>query len=366
MNNNQPKPGTPVNELDTPALLVDMNAVDSNYRAVAKTYHNSFCKMRQHTKNIKSPFLAQRQIDMGGTVGGICTAKLSEADVMVKEGIRDIIIANQIVGPDKITRLCNLEKIAEIKVCVDNSQNVRDISQIATSLDVEIGVLIEVNTSSNRAGVRNPDEAVNLAKLINKLTGIRLDGVMSHQHLAEYVDHEHRILTGKKYIQICLDVKNAIEAEGIPVNYVSSGETFSYDTAAQMTGVNDAQGGSYALMCTRSSYMKEFTIANKVLGTIISTPKPGIAIGDIGSLAFSLPLGMMPEVEDMADVKVEKITEYHTVLKTTNQFTLNVGDKFKLLPYYQDLMINRWDQFVAIRDEAVDMVLEIPGRGCYH
>ena len=231
---------------------------------------------------------------------------------------------------------------------------------------VKIGVLIEVDTSIGRAGVRNPDQGVDLAKLIQGLPGLRFVGLLSHQHLAEYKGHEDRILTGRQYIQICLDVKDAIEAAGIPVEYISSGETFSYDTAADMPGINDAQGGSYALMSNLHTYMEEFTIANKVLGSVISTPRPGVAIGDVGSLAFSIPMGEMPTVENMPGITVENMLDYHTVLKTTEGTNLKVGDKFKLLPYYQDLMINRWDHFIAVRDDVVEGIWDIPGRGCYH
>ena len=366
MDNYRPVPGTPVEELDTPSLLVDMDAVESNYRAVAETYRDSFCKMRQHTKNTKSPRLAHMQIDTGGTVSGVCTAKLAEAEVMVEGGIRDIIIPNQVVSRDKIARLCALQSRADVKVCVDNVDNVRDLSEVALAHGVTIGVLIEVDTSIGRAGIRSPEQGVELARVAQELPGVRFVGLLSHQHLAEYAGHEDRILTGRQYIQVCLDVKAAIEEAGIPVGYVSSGETFSYDTAADMAGVNDAQGGSYALMCSRYTYMEEFTIANKVLGSVISTPRPGVAIGDVGSLAFSLPMGEMPEVEDMPGVTVERMLDHQTELRTTGDAKLEVGDKFKLLPFYQDLLINRWDQFIAVRGGVVDGVWDIPGRGCYH
>jgi 3-hydroxy-D-aspartate aldolase len=116
----RPVPGTQVEDLETPCLLVDLDAVEHNFRVVADTYRDTECKMRQHTKNIKSPRLALMQMETGGTVGGVCTAKLSEAEVMVEGGVTDILIPNQVVHKDKIARMCALARRADMKVCVDN------------------------------------------------------------------------------------------------------------------------------------------------------------------------------------------------------------------------------------------------------
>ena len=364
MDSYRPIPGTPVEKLDTPSLLVDLGALENNFRVVADTYRDTVCKMREHTKNIKSPDIARMQIEIGGTLNGVCTAKLTEAEVMVGGGITDVLIANQVVTRDKIARLCALARRGDIKVCVDDTRNVRDLSEVAQAHGATIGVLIEVDTTIGRAGIRRVEQGVELAKLAVSLPGIAFRGVMSHQHLAEYTDNETRVLVARENIQKALDLKATIEAEGIPVEMVSSGETFSYDVAPQMPGVTDVEGGTYALMCTRYSYMGEFEIANKVLCTVISTPRPGVAIGDVGTRAMSLPGGEMPEVEDMPGVRVETMLEEHVVLRTDGTTPLNVGDKLLLLPWYQDMMINRWDQFIAVRNGVVEEVWDIPGRGC--
>jgi 3-hydroxy-D-aspartate aldolase len=364
MDSYRPLAGTPVDELDTPCLLVDLDAVERNFRAVADTYRDTTCKMRQHTKNIKSPLLARMQIEAGGTLNGVCTAKVSEAEVMVEGGITDILIPNQIVTRDKIARLCALARRGDMKVCVDDARNVRDLSEVAEAHGVTLGVLIEVDTQMGRAGVRSAEEAVELARLAERLPGVRFRGVMSHQALMEYTDNESRVLLARETIQACLSVKDAIEEAGIPVEMVSSGETFSYDVAAEIPGVTEVEGGTYALMCTRYDYMKEFEIANKVLGTVISTPRPGIAIGDVGTRALSWPSGESPAVEGMPGVTVETLLDEHVVLRTDGATALNIGDKFLLLPWYQDMMVDRWDRFIAVRDGVVQGVWDIPGRGC--
>ena len=364
MDNYRPLPGTPIEELDTPCLLVDLDAVERNFAVVADRYRETTCKMRAHTKNIKSPILAHMQMRAGGTVGGVCTAKVSEAEVMVEGGINDILIANQVVDRDKIARLCALARQGDMKVCVDNPRNLRDLSEVAEEHGVTIGVLVEVNTSMGRAGVRRVEEGVELAKLAVDLPGIRFRGVMGHQHLWEYTDNESRVLRARRYIQVSLDVKEAIEATGIPVEMVSSGETFSYDVAAQMPGVTEVEGGTYALMCIEYGYMEEFQIANKVLATVVSTPRPGIAVGDVGMRAIAPTGGQLPSVEGMPGVAVESLLAEHIVLRSDGSTPLKVGDKILLLPWYQDLMVNRWDQFIAVRRGVVEQVWDIPGRGC--
>ena len=362
MDHYRPVPGTAIEDLDTPCLLVDLDAVEHNYRVVADIYRDTGCKMRQHTKNTKSPRLARMQIEAGGTVGGVCTAKLSEAEVMVEGGVTDILIPNQIVHKDKIARMCALARQADMKVCVDNLQNVQDLSDVADAYGVKIGVLIEVDTQMGRAGVRSNEAGVAIARLAESLPGVDFKGVMSHQSLKEFTGHDDRFKVGRETIQICLDVKAAIEAEGIAVEMVSSGETFTIDVAIGMDGVTEVEGGTYALGGTLYDYMDDYRIANKVLGTIISTPRPGVAIGDVGLTALS-ERGA-DALEDMPGVTIDAVLDDHIVLKSDGATPLEVGGKFVVIPSYQDMMINRWDQYIAVRDGKVEQVWDIPGRGC--
>ena len=132
------------------------------------------------------------------------------------------------------------------------------------------------------------EKGVALARLAHSLPGIAFEGVMSHQTLPGKPDRETRIRDGVPFMRMCLDVKDAIEAAGIPVGVVSAGETFSYDIAARLPGITEVEGGTYMLMSHSFDYMSEFRIAAKVLATVISTPRPGIAIGDVGTRALGL------------------------------------------------------------------------------
>ena len=367
MESYSPLVGTPVEELDTPCLLLDLDALEHNYDVVRRTYEGRVCKMRQHGKNIKSPVVGLRQIRAGGTVGGVCSAKVSEAEVMVEGGIEDILITNQVVTRDKIIRLCSLARRADVKVAVDDQRNVRDLSSAAVESGATLGIVIEVDTSMGRAGVRTAQEGVELARLAVELPGLVFRGVMSHQTLGGRPgDLETRSRVGERFIQICLDVRDAIEEAGIPVEIVSSGETFTYDVAAGMPGVTECQGGTYALMTHRGVLINVFRVAMKVLASVVSAPRPGVAIGDVGYRAISSSASVVHAVEDLPDVRVDSLREDHVVLRSDGPMPLAAGDRFILLPGVQDGTVNRWDQYVAVRNGVVEAVWDIPGRGRFN
>jgi len=361
----RPTPGTPMEDLDTPCLVIDMDDLDNNMDVIAETYEGRTAKLRGHSKNHKTPAIAHRQIRRGGTVGGVCAAKVSEAEVMVHGGIPSVFITSEIVEPMKIDRLCSLADQAEMLVACDQAANARDISKAATARGVEVGVVIELETGLRRCGVREIDQGVALAKEIASLPGVRFRGVMSHQVIGDMPDREDRVVEANRTIKGVIDLKDAIEGEGIPMDIVSTGETWSYDVAAEIPGVTEIQGGSYLMMETHYSYMTEFHYAGKILTTIISTPRPGVAIGDAGVRAVS-SLSGMPTVFDRPGVSVESMDSDHAVFKLETGASLKVGDQVLLIPAQQDAMVSRWDRFVGLRKGKVEVVWDILARGCHN
>ena len=361
----RPQPGTPMAELDTPCLVIDMDALDHNMDVIANTYEGRSSKLRGHAKNHKTPAIAHRQIRRGGTVGGVCAAKVSEAEVMVHGGISSVFITSEIVELIKIDRLCALADQAEMMVACDQAANARNLSKAAQARGVELGVVIEMETGLRRCGVREIDAGVALAKEIGSLPGLRFRGVMSHQVIPDMPDREDRAVEANRTIKAVIDLKDAIEAEGIQMDIVSTGETWSYDVAAEIPGVTEIQGGSYLMMETHYSYMTDFQYAGKILTTIISTPRPGIAIGDAGVRAISSISGL-PTVSDRPGVTVESMDSDHAVFKIESGVSLNVGDQVLLIPAQQDAMVSRWDRFIGLRNDKVEVVWDIQARGCHN
>ena len=361
----RPQPGTPMEELDTPCLVIDMDALDHNMDVIADFYQGRSSKLRGHAKNHKTPAIAHRQIRRGGTVGGVCAAKVSEAEVMVHGGIPSVFITSEIVEPIKIDRLCALANQAELMVACDQAANARDLSKAAQARGVELGVVIEIETGLRRCGVREIDAGVVLAKEIDSLPGLRFRGVMSHQAITAMPDREDRAVEANRTIKGVIDLKDAIEGAGISMDIVSTGETWSYDVAADIPGVTEIQGGSYLMMETHYSYMTDFHYAGMILTTIISTPRQGVAIGDAGVRAVSSISGM-PEVSGRPGVMVESMDSDHAVFKIESGASLKAGDQLLLIPAQQDAMVSRWDRFIGLRNGKVEVVWDIQARGCHN
>lgn len=362
----RPQPGTPVEELDTPCLVLDMDALDHNMDVMANFYEDRHSKLRGHSKNHKTPAIALRQIRRGGTVGGVCAAKVSEAEVMVHGGVPSFFVTSEVVDPAKIERLCNLAREAEILVACDTEANARDVSDAAKRLGVNIGVVIEQETGLVRCGVQEVEPGVALAKVIDSLPNLSFKGVMSHQMMSEpSSDREDRVTEAHRLIQPVLDLREAVLAAGLPVEIISTGETWSYDVAGDMPEVTEIQGGSYLVMETGYEYMPDFEFAGKVLSTIISTPKPGVAVGDAGARAVGGLKGL-PRVEGRPGVEAVEMDTDRTVFQVADGITLEVGDQITLLPGQQDAMVSRWDRFVGIRNGVVESVWDIQARGCHN
>jgi 3-hydroxy-D-aspartate aldolase len=366
MDRYRPAAGTPVSDLDTPCLVLDLDVLEANYGVIAKAYGGPGPKMRQHAKNLKAPVLARMQMDAGGTVGGVCVAKVSEAEVMVEGGINDVLITSQVASRDKLRRLCALARRATIGVAVDDTWHVREVSRAADEAGVRVGVIIEVDTQMGRAGVRAAENAVAIARMASDLPGVVFRGVMSHQTIPGQPDRETRLTEGTRFIGRILEIKAAIEAAGIPVDVVSTGETWTYDVATKVRGITEVQGGTYALMSTSYGYMEDFAIAAKVLSTVVSRPDEHTAIGDAGLHCLAGPGGLLPSVDGLADVSVTALGPTHCVLTSAGTMPLQVGDQCMLLTAQQDIMLNRWDQYIAVRNGLVEAVWDIPARGCHH
>ena len=361
----RPLPGTPVEELDTPCLILDMDALDHNMDVMAGYYAGQSSKLRPHSKNHKTPALAHRQIRRGGTVGGVCAAKVAEAEVMIHGGVPSVLITSEIVAPIKIERLCALALQAELMVACDDPQNARDLSRAAAAQGVELGVVIEQETGLRRCGVQNIDQGVALAQTINSLPGLAFRGIMSHQVIPPMLDREDRVTEGRWVIQDVIDFKDAIEAAGIPVEIVSTGESWSYDVAGEIPGVTEIQGGTYLVMDSGYGYMSEFDQAGKVLTTVISTPRPGVAVGDAGSKAVGSAKGL-PKVDNRPGVTVASMDPDHAIFRLEKGETVRIGDQLALIPTMQDATVSRWDRFIGVRNGKVEAVWDIQARGCHN
>jgi D-serine deaminase-like pyridoxal phosphate-dependent protein len=241
MKNNpqQLAPGVSYLNLDTPSLLLDLDIFENNIAKMAEFLGDTPCSLRAHAKSHKCPTIAKKQIAAGAI--GICCQKLGEAEVMAEHGITDILITNQIVGSKKISRLIRLLDIApEVKVAVDNRENVEALANAAEASDKQLGVLIELEVGMGRCGVMPGEAALQLAKVIDRTPHLELAGIMGYEgHCVNIVDVEERKSQTHEAISALLQVRDDIETAGIRVDIVSAGGTGTYNITGQIWDYRD-------------------------------------------------------------------------------------------------------------------------------
>jgi len=354
--------GKKITDLPTPCALVDEAALEHNLNLMADYFARRQCKLRPHFKSHKCVTLAKKQLAAGSAVGITC-AKLSEAEVLVAGGVCDVLIANQVVGPDKAERLAQLLRRATVRVCVDAEKNVLELARAAEAGGVEIGCLVEVDIGMGRCGVPPGDPALKLARFIERTRGVRLDGLQGYEgHLVFLSEEEGRTKAVTDSINLLTDTAQFIRAAGLPVNIVSGGGTGTYDVTGSIEGMNEVQAGSYALMDSwYASIRPEFRNALTVLATVISAPRPGRATLDVGVKGVGAEFGP-PLLADRPEAQIKKFrTEEHTVV---HNIRADVGEKLRLIPSHGCTTCNLHRRLFIHRDNIVTDVWPVEGSGC--
>ncbi|HUK28255.1 MAG TPA: DSD1 family PLP-dependent enzyme [Candidatus Acidoferrales bacterium] len=341
-------------EIDTPALLVDLDLVDRNISTMANFLRDKKTKLRAHTKVHRIPTLALKQLGAGAK--GICCQKVSEAEVMAAAGVKDIIVTNQIVTPHKIKRLVALTKTAYVSVPVDNENNARLISRTAVENEVKMNVLVDIHLGSQRCGVEPGEPALKLAQSIGTMKGLKFTGLMGFEgHLSWIEPREKRRKEIERTESLLLKTKTLLENSGFSVVEISTGSAGTYDVTASNPDITELQAGTYVLM--DGEYFKhvpEFGCALTILSTVISRPSSDRAVTDAGLMSVSTALGN-PTVAGRGDVEVHELHAENTVLKTHDS-KISIGDKIDLIPSYLDATVNCHKQILGIRKGRVESV----------
>ena len=356
-----PRPGTPVEDLDTPSIVVDLDVAEANLRKMQSFADRQRMGLRPHSKTHKSPYWAHRQLDAGAI--GITCSKVGEAEVLVDGGVREILIANEIVGAKKIARLAALQKRANVTVAVDSAENARDLSEAAEAIGVEIPILVDVNVRMARCGVEPGEPATTLARTVDGLAGLRFDGLMGYEgHVTADEDEKRQIVSEAmdkfKY------AKDEITSAGLPVKVMSAGGTSTYMETSKIDHVTDIQCGSYVFM--DGSYlgeMADFDMALTVLSTVISRPAPERAVLDIGRKSMNAESGL-PRVVSPNGARLDHLNEEHGILELDESAqNLRIGDQVRLLPMTAATTINIHDYYFCVRGGILEDVIPIAARG---
>lgn len=365
--------GMSLDAVDTPALLVDLDAFDRNVTRLAQAVAGTNVRPRPHSKSHKCPVIALRQMAAGAV--GVCCQKVGEAEAMVYGGVSNVLVSNEIVGPSKIVRLLALAKQAWVAVCADHPDNVKDLNEAAVAFGVRLPVLVEINVGADRCGVEPGEPALALARQIAASPGLRFAGLQAYQgaaqHVREFAKRKEAIEAGIEKTRRTADL---LARHGLTCELVTGAGTGTYRFETASGVYNEIQAGSYIFMdadyarnlAPDGSHSSEFEHSLFVWATVMSRPTKERAVLDAGLKALSVDAGL-PWVVGMADVEYVRAADEHGKLALRDpDRALEIGAKVRLIPGHCDPTVNLYDWFVGYRNDRVEAIWPISARGAGH
>lgn len=349
-------------EVVTPALVLDLPAAQRNIAKMADRLRGMSAELRPHIKIHKSPELARMQVEAGAI--GISVATVWEAAVIVRAGLDGVFVVNTVAGPDKLAALAALARDADVMVAVDDAGNVAAVAAAARAAESTLGVMIEVDTGMDRAGVDTVEEAVALGERISQLTGVRLRGVTGYEgHCSLTPERDLRHQRQRTAMDFLVEVAGELRSQGLPCPIVSAGGTATWDWTATHPGLTEIQAGSYVMMDNfHGAMVGDFEHALTVLTTVISR-RPERVIVDAGNKSMGSPAVVSIRGHDLP---VQRFDEEHGIFTATRGSGLAVGDVVELIPGYAPGTVNWYDAYHVVHDDRVIDIWPVIPRGPGH
>lgn len=337
--------GTPAEQLDTPALVLDLDILESNIANFHARFQNSGSKLRPHIQPHLSPAIAHTQLNAPGTVGGIAVSTLGQAETFAQHGFRDILITNLAVTPPKIARVAALAKRTDLKISADNPRNIADLSAAATSAASQIAVLVVIRDEGEFIGVQ-PNDAPALAALIENSPGLTLAGLISSN--AESLTQAASNCSDAS-IRLPIVALTDSDREDIP------------------DGLTEIISGSYALMDAASLPANpDLRPAARILTTVMTHQDEGLVWLDAGQKATSIDTGL-PLVDGLPGASVSRMSAEHggMILEPGASWDIDLGSKVWLIPHNIANTVNVYDYIHATRNNKLEVVWQVAARGRY-
>jgi len=363
-------PGMDAADIQTPCLVVDLDALEKNIRTMGNFARDMGVRHRVHGKMHKSVDIANLQAELGDSCG-VCCQKVSEAEVFARGGIKDILVSNQVRDAAKIDRLARLPNFgARTIVCVDDLDNVADLSAAAVKHGNQLEVLVEIDCGAGRCGVQAGQPVVDLALAIDAAESLTFSGIQAYQgamqHIQSYQARQEKIGIAVEMVSRSVDM---LKAKGLTCAIVGGGGTGSYYFEGSSGVFNELQCGSYAFMDAdyqtihdqNGARISEFDNALFILTTVMSHAKSDKAICDAGLKAQSVDSGL-PYVFGRDDVEYVKCSDEHGVISDPTG-ALKVNEKLKLVPGHCDPTCNVHDWYVGVRGDKVETLWPVSARG---
>ena len=364
--------GDSVDVIDTPALILDLDAFERNLRQMAK--ESTPLRLRPHAKSHKCPQIALAQIRLGAV--GICCQKLSEAAVFAKAGVDNILLTNQLVGQRKLARVRKLAESITLGVLVDHHQHVQDLARVMAGSRCELDVYVELDVGSGRCGA-SVESSVLLARQIHASDGLRFAGLHAYHGAAQHLRKpQERATAIRQATSIARYAREQIQAVGMSVPIVTGAGTGTFWHERDSGVYNELQPGSYAFMdrdyADNESGMGDvrFEHALFVLSTVLSRPAHDLAVVDAGLKASSVDSGM-PRIWGRDDLQYQKASDEHGVVKVVPDVSTGatasqeprLGDTLWLIPGHCDPTVNLYDDIICVRQGKVEAIWPVSARG---
>ena len=358
--------GQRLEEVDTPSLVLDLDAFDANLRTLKKSLEGKNVRVRPHAKTHKSVDIAKRQIAEGAV--GLCCQKVSEAEALAEGGIGDILVSNEVVGAPKIARLAELSRRVHLGVCVDNVENLRQVGSSGAHLDV----YVELEVGMGRCGIAPGEAAVDLVREMKRYPNLRFGGLHAYhgraQHVRSMADRKSAIEASAKAARM---MKKLLLSAHLTCPVVTGAGSGTYMLEVESGAWDEIQPGSYVFMDADyarnewSAPLPRFQHALFVLSTVMSRPSPDVAIVDSGLKGSSVDSGM-PGVWQRSGLEYIRASDEHGWISIARNEKVSLGDKLLLVPGHCDPTVNLYDWYVCVRKGVVEALWPVSARGAVY
>ena len=364
------EPGMRENQIDTPALIIDLAAFEANLDTMAALLAPTGVKLRAHAKTHKSPVIAKLQMARGAV--GNCVQKVAEAEVLAWGGIPDILVSNEVVGAAKLARLCALSRIAKVAVCADDAGQVAAIEAAAADAGIRMTVLVEIDVGAGRCGVQPGPGAVALATRIAESRHLIFGGLQAYHGSAQHkrTPAERRTLIGSA-VESCRRTVEQLRQQGLTCDIIGGAGTGTFEIEAQSGIYNEMQAGSYVFMDAdyarnldeAGAPVSTFRHALFVLASVMSQSQTGVAVLDAGHKAVAVDSGL-PAVWGRPDLRYTGASDEHGKLQYGSETEApKIGEKLRLVPGHCDPTVDKFDWYVGVRSGRVECLWPVAARG---
>ncbi len=348
--------GADLHDLETPALLLDLDSMESNLARMADFCRSQNIRLRPHFKNHRAPALARRQVASGAA--GFTCSRLREVEILVQHGFKSILVANEIVSAGKLDALIALSRRADIILAIDDPMQVAELGRLGRKQGCPPSVVIDVDLGLRRCGVGNAQEAMGLADAA-ATEGLRIRGVMGYEgHLQLLEPGPEKARAVMEAYQPLVAVVSAFRRCGAPPEVVSVAGTGTYSIAASTPEITEVQPGTYVVMAYASA-APEFRLSLSLLATVISRSPGERLVMDAGVKALSGERGL-PCLKNAEGVRLSALHAEHALLDVHgNGLDHRVGDKVEIWVHYSDGTINLHGRMYGIRKGKVEEIIAI-------